>query len=50
MLPTSVRIMACTQAQDMRRSFDTLALVVKLPRFGGRFAAYAATSDWCFLS
>jgi hypothetical protein len=23
---------------------------VKLPRFGGRFAAYAATSDWCFLS
>ncbi len=29
MLPTSVRIMLCTQAQDMRRSFDTLALVVR---------------------
>lgn len=29
MLPTSVRIMVCTQAQDMRRSFDTLALVVR---------------------
>lgn len=29
MLPTSVRIMLCTEAQDMRRSFDTLALVVR---------------------
>jgi len=29
MMPTSVRIMVCTQAQDMRRSFDTLALVVR---------------------
>src|SRR5438105_1067668 len=29
MLPTSVRIMLCTQAQDMRRSFDTLALVMR---------------------
>lgn len=29
MLPTSVRIMLCTEPQDMRRSFDTLALVVR---------------------
>jgi transposase len=29
MLPTSVRIMLCTQPQDMRRSFDTLAQVVR---------------------
>ena len=29
MLPTSVRIMLCMQPQDMRRSFDTLAQVVR---------------------
>jgi transposase len=29
MLPTSVRILVCTAPQDMRRSFDTLALVVR---------------------
>lgn len=29
MLPTSVRIMLCTQPQDVRRSFDTLAQVVR---------------------
>jgi transposase len=29
MLPPSVRIFVCTVPQDMRRSFDTLALVTK---------------------
>jgi transposase len=29
MLPASVRIFVCTVPQDMRRSFDTLALVVQ---------------------
>jgi len=29
MLPASVRIFLCTVPQDMRRSFDTLALVVE---------------------
>ena len=29
MLPPNVRILVCTQPQDMRRSFDTLALVAK---------------------
>lgn len=29
MLPASVRIFLCTVPQDMRRSFDTLALVVR---------------------
>ena len=29
MLPTSVRILVCTERQDMRRSFDTLAAVVR---------------------
>jgi transposase len=29
MLPTSVRILVCTLPQDMRRSFDTLAAVVR---------------------
>jgi len=29
MLPTAVRILVCTVPQDMRRSFDTLALVVQ---------------------
>jgi transposase len=29
MLPTTVRILVCTAPQDMRRSFDKLALVVK---------------------
>jgi len=28
-LPTSVRILVCTERQDMRRSFDTLAAVVR---------------------
>lgn len=28
MLPSSVRILVCTQRQDMRRSFDTLAAAV----------------------
>jgi transposase len=28
-IPTSVRIFVCTERQDMRRSFDALALVVK---------------------
>lgn len=29
MLPASVRIFVCTQPQDMRRSYDTLARVTK---------------------
>lgn len=29
MLPASVRIFVCTVPQDMRRSFDTLALAVR---------------------
>jgi transposase len=29
LIPTSVRIFVCTERQDMRRSFDALALVVK---------------------
>lgn len=29
MLPSSVRILVCTQPQDMRRSFDRLAEVVR---------------------
>ena len=29
MLPASVRILVCTQRQDMRKSFDTLAAVVR---------------------
>lgn len=29
MLPSSVRILVCTTRQDMRRSFDTLAAVVR---------------------
>jgi transposase len=29
MLPASVRILVCTQPQDMRKSFDTLAAVVR---------------------
>ncbi len=29
MLPAGVRILVCTQPQDMRRSYDTLALVAK---------------------
>ncbi|MBN1654789.1 MAG: IS66 family insertion sequence element accessory protein TnpB [Deltaproteobacteria bacterium] len=29
MIPSSVRIFVCSEAQDMRRSFDTLSLVVK---------------------
>jgi transposase len=29
MLPASVRILVCTEPQDMRRSFDTLALVAR---------------------
>ena len=29
MLPSSVRIFVCTVPQDMRRSFDSLALVTK---------------------
>ena len=30
MLPSSVRILVCTQPQDMRRSFDRLAEVVRI--------------------
>lgn len=29
MLPSSVRILVCTARQDMRKSFDTLAAVVR---------------------
>ena len=29
MIPTSVRIFVCTERQDMRRSFDAIALVVR---------------------
>ena len=29
MIPTSVRIFVCSEPVDMRRSFDTLSLVVK---------------------
>jgi transposase len=29
LIPTSVRIFVCTERQDMRRSFDALALVVR---------------------
>jgi transposase len=28
-IPTSVRIFVCTERQDMRRSFDALALAVR---------------------
>jgi transposase len=40
MLPASVRILVCTEPQDMRRSFDTLAEVVRArlgeePQSGG---------------
>lgn len=28
-MPSSVRILVCTERQDMRRSFDTLAAVVR---------------------
>ena len=29
MIPTAVRIFVCTERQDMRRSFDALALAVR---------------------
>lgn len=29
MLPTAMRILVCTEPQDMRRSFDALALVTR---------------------
>lgn len=29
MIPSGVRIFVCSETQDMRRSFDTLSLVVK---------------------
>lgn len=29
MLPSSVRILVCTEAQDMRRSYDALAMVTR---------------------
>ena len=29
MIPSAVRIFVCSEPQDMRRSFDTLSLVVK---------------------
>ena len=29
MIPSAVRIFVCTERQDMRRSFDALALVVQ---------------------
>jgi transposase len=29
LIPTTVRIFVCTERQDMRRSFDALALVVR---------------------
>ncbi len=29
MIPSAVRIFGCTEPQDMRRSFDALALVVR---------------------
>jgi len=29
MMPTSVRVFVCTERQDMRRSFDALALAVQ---------------------
>ena len=34
MLPASMRVFVCTELQDMRRSFDKLALVVR-ERLGG---------------
>lgn len=42
MIPSSVRIFVCTEPQDMRRSFDRLALAVKEqlgedPRSGALF-------------
>jgi transposase len=42
MIPASVRIFVCTQAQDMRRSFDGLALATQQvlgedPRSGALF-------------
>ncbi len=42
MIPTSVRIFVCTKPQDMRRSFDALALVAQQvlgedPRGGALF-------------
>ena len=29
MIPTGIRVFVCTERQDMRRSFDTLALAVR---------------------
>ena len=41
MIPTAVRIFVCTERQDMRRSFDALALAVRehlaLPESGALF-------------
>jgi hypothetical protein len=34
LIPTAVRIFVCRERQDMRRSFDALALAVKEIRSG----------------
>jgi len=45
MIPTSVRIFVCTKPQDLRRSFDALALVAQqvLGELGHSWAVQHAT-------
>lgn len=49
-IPTSVRIFVCTERQDMRRSFDALALAVRerlaLARSGERRALRVREQEW----
>jgi hypothetical protein len=52
MLPASVRILVCTSAQDLRRSFDGLALVAREllgedPQSGAIFCFIAAATACC---
>ena len=50
MIPSAVRIFVCTERQDMRRSFDALALVVREtlaldPESGALFVFASKTSN-----